>query len=122
MGTIPIRLTPDAGGDPLLCDAPDGFLAVSVHREHATRAPAGCQTLAYTDKCLHSFRIEQRPFWAFQFHPEVDRARLVERLTIYKAQYTEDDAHLERVLNAAAETPESNTLIRKFVERVLVGR
>jgi GMP synthase (glutamine-hydrolysing) len=121
MGTIPIRLTAQAVSDPLFRDVPDGFLAVSVHRERATRVPAGCQPLAYTDKCIHSFRVGRGPFWAFQFHPEVSRARLVERLTIYKAQYTEDDAHLERVLNAAAETPESNRLVHKFVERVLVG-
>jgi GMP synthase (glutamine-hydrolysing) len=122
VGTIPIRLTAHAGGDPLFCDVPDGFLAVSVHRERATETPAGCQVLAYTDKCIHSFRVEGRPFWAFQFHPEVNRARLVERLTIYKSQYTDDDAHLERVLSAAAETPESNRLVEKFVERVLIGR
>ncbi len=121
MGTIPIRLTRHAGGDPLFCDVPDGFLAVSVHRERATRVPAGCLPLAYSDRCLHAFRVGEGPFWAFQFHPEVSRARLVERLTIYKAQYTQDDAHLERVLNAAAETPESNRLVHRFVERVLLG-
>ena len=74
-----------------------------------------------TDACCHSFRVEGRPFWAFQFHPEVDRARLVERLTVFKAHYTEDDGELDRVLSAAGETPESNALPRKFVDRVLLG-
>jgi GMP synthase (glutamine-hydrolysing) len=120
MGTVPIRLAAEAGEDPLFHDTPADFLAVSVHRERTSEVPRGCQRLAYTDQCLHAFRIEHRPFWAFQFHPEVDRARLVERLTIYKAHYTDDDDHLDQVLRAAGETPESNMLVRKFVDRVLL--
>jgi GMP synthase (glutamine-hydrolysing) len=121
MGTIPIRLTQKAGDDPLLHDTPTDFLAVSVHRERTTETPRGCRRLAYTDQCLHAFRVEGARFWAFQFHPEVDRARLVERLTIFKALYTDDDDHLDRVLRTAGETPESNLLVRKFVDRVLLG-
>ncbi len=121
MGTVPIRLTEAARDDPILHDAPDGFLAVSVHRERSLVAPEGCIELANTDACCHVFRVAGKPFWAFQFHPEVDRATLVERLTHFKDAYTEDDAHLERVLDAARETPESNHLVTKFVERILLG-
>ena len=78
-------------------------------------------TLAYTDACCHAFRVTQSPFWAFQFHPEVDRATLVERLTVFKETYTDGDDHLQRVLDAAHETPESNRLVTKFVDRVLLG-
>jgi len=49
----------------------------------------------------------------------VDRATLVSRLTVYKDAYTDGDDHLQAVLDAAVETPESNALIGKFVERVL---
>ncbi|MAE97257.1 MAG: aminotransferase [Deltaproteobacteria bacterium] len=120
MGTIPIRLAEEARLDPILHDTPDGFLAVSVHRERALEAPQGCVTLASTDPCCHVFRVAGRPFWAFQFHPEVDRATLVERLTVFKDKYTEGDDHLKEVLDGARETPESNRLVTKFVDRVLV--
>ncbi len=120
MGTLPIRLADEARRDPILHDTPDEFLAVSVHRERALEAPEGCVTLAYTDACCHVFRVAGRPFWAFQFHPEVDRATLVERLTIFKAQYTENDDQLKQVLDGASETPESNRLVTKFVDRVLL--
>ena len=43
---------------------------------------------------------------------------LIERLTIYKDEYTENVEHLGRILASVQETPESNVLIRKFVERV----
>ena len=84
MGTVPIRLAEEALRDPILRDTPDGFLAVSVHRERAHAAPQDCITLAYTDACCHVFRVSGKPFWAFQFHPEVDRATLIERLTVFR--------------------------------------
>ncbi len=122
MGTLPIRLADAAADDPLFHDTTDGFHAVSVHKERATRLPEQCVLLAYTDVCAHAFRVSSKPFWAFQFHPEVDRATLIKRLTIYKSQYTDGDEHLDQVLSSAVETPESNMLVRKFVQRVLLGQ
>jgi GMP synthase (glutamine-hydrolysing) len=122
MGTLPIYLTQKSKSDPLFHDTPDGFLAVSVHQEKALVVPMGCDLIARTDECVHVFRVTNKPFWAFQFHPEVDKATLVSRLTIFKERYTEDEAHLTEVLAAARETPESNILVRKFVQRVLLSQ
>ncbi|MBS93294.1 MAG: aminotransferase [Chromatiales bacterium] len=121
MGTPAISLTPAAREDPLFADVPDGFRAVSVYKERTPELPVGCVLLAETEACPHAFRVAGRDFWAFQFHPEVDRTTLVERLTHYKEHYTDDDAHLQAVLDSAQETPESNDLMRKFVDRVLLA-
>lgn len=120
MGTIPIALTESAKTDPLLSDTPNGFLAVSVHRERALTAPPDCHVLAFTEACCHSFRVEGKRFWAFQFHPEVNKETLIERLTLYSKKYTESDDHLRQVLSKISHTPESNKLPRKFVERILL--
>jgi GMP synthase (glutamine-hydrolysing) len=120
MGTLPILLTDIATTDSLFRDVPDGFHAVAVHKERTTDLPEQCELLAYTEACAHAFKVTNKPFWAFQFHPEVDRATLVERLTIFKNQYTDGDDHLEEVLQSAVETPYSNGLVKKFVERVLL--
>lgn len=122
MGSVPIKLTKAAEKDPLFKDVSQNFMAISVHRERTIKAPPGCELLAYTDKCCHSFKVKNKPFWAFQFHPEVDKPTLIERLTIYKKQYTEDDAHLAEVLDAAVDTPEANNLVKTFVERVLLKK
>ena len=119
MGTIPISLRPQASDDLLFHDVPNGFNAVAVHRERAPVCPAGAIDLAYTTSCCHAFKVTGKRFWAFQFHPEVDRATLVERLTTYADAYTEDAAQLKTVLDNAVETPESNALMGKFVDRVL---
>ena len=119
---MPIRLTEAARRDPIFAGVPDNFMAVSVHQEKTTELPAGCELLAYTDQCIHSFRVKDKPFWTFQFHPEVDRPTIVERLTIYKDRYTKNDEHLEEVLAATVDTPESNALMGSFVDRVLLAR
>ncbi len=121
MGTPAIRVTDAGRQDLLFRDVPDGFRAVSVHKERAPELPASCILLAETDACPHAFKVDEKRFWAFQFHPEVDRKTLVERLTYYKEKYTDGDGHLQEVLDNAAETPESNGLVRRFVERVLVS-
>jgi len=121
MGTIPISLTPTAHDDPVFAGTPDGFKAVSVHKERAPELPECCELLAYTSACPHAFRVKGKPFWAFQFHPEVDRATLVERLTIFSAGYTDGSDHLQEVLAATQETPESNQLLGNFVDRVLLS-
>lgn len=122
MGTIPIKLSDAAKHDPLYRDTPNPFMAVSVHREKAITTPDNCIELAYTDVCSHSFKVKDKPFWAFQFHPEVDKKILVERLTVFKSKYTDGDDHLNEVLDNAVETPESNHLLRKFVDRVLLDQ
>jgi GMP synthase (glutamine-hydrolysing) len=119
MGSIPISLRPAAADDLLMHDVPDGFHAIAVHRERSIECPPGATELAFTEPCSHGFKVDGRRFWAFQFHPEVDKATLISRLTTYKEAYTEGDDHLQEVLDTAVETPESNDLMRKFVDRVL---
>ncbi|GGB98826.1 aminotransferase [Marinobacterium zhoushanense] len=121
MGTLPISLTPAAIDDPLFSNVPNPFMAVSVHRQYTDRLPERCEVLAYTEQCIHAFRVRGRRFWAFQFHPEVDKRILVERLTYYKAHYTDGDDHLQAVLDNAVETPYSNHLMTAFVDRVLIA-
>ena len=119
MGSIPISLRPAAAGDILFRDVPNNFHAIAVHRERSVHCPPGAIELAYTDACCHAFRVRSKRFWACQFHPEVDRPTLISRLTIYQENYTEDRNHLDEVLNSSVDTPESNALIGKFVERAL---
>lgn len=114
MGTLPISLAPAATEDPIFAGAPDGFHAVSVHKEKAVDCPPHCTLLAYTKACVHAFRVTGKPFWAFQFHPEVDRAVLVSRLTYYRDQYTGGNAHLQAVLDNAVDVHHATRLVENF--------
>ena len=120
MGTVKISLTDKAQSDSVYQGIKDRFPAVSVHRQYASEIPEPLETLAYTGQCIHSFKYRNKPLWAFQFHPEVDRDTLVKRLTIFSRHYTANAEHLKEVLGSAVETPESNILLGNFVERVLL--
>ena len=120
MGTVKISLTDKAQSDLIFQGIQDRFPAVSVHRQYASKIPEPLETLAYTEQCVHSFKYKNKPLWAFQFHPEVDRDTLVKRLTIFSRHYTANAEHLKEVLGSAVETPESNILLGNFVERVLL--
>ena len=120
MGTVKISLTDKAKSDLVYQGIEDRFPAVSVHRQYASTIPDPLEILAYTEQCIHSFKYKNKPLWAFQFHPEVDRETLVKRLTIFSRHYTDNSGHLKEVLDSAVETPESNILLGNFVERVLL--
>ena len=120
MGTVKISLTDKAKSDLVYQGIEDRFPAVSVHRQYASTIPDPLEILAYTEQCIHSFKYKNKPLWAFQFHPEVDRETLVKRLTIFSKQYTDNTEHLKEVLDSAVETPGSNILLGNFVERVLL--
>lgn len=119
MGTVPISLTPESSKDLLFSDSPHLFPAVSVHQQKAIEAPPGVTLLAETKECIHAFKVKNKNFWAFQFHPEVDRETLVSRLKIYEEKYTEGSQQYREVINNAVETPESHLLVKKFTTRVL---
>ncbi len=121
MGTPQIFLTAAGRGDLLLRDMPDGFRAVSVHQERTPELPEGVELLAYSDACPHVFKVIGRPFWAFQFHPEVDRAVLIQRLRVYQEKYTENASHFDAVIRESTETPDANALVNKFVQRILLA-
>lgn len=120
MGSIPITLTNLANIDPVFKGTKNNFPALSVHRQYADRLPENLDLLAYTSQCIHSFKYRDKPLWAFQFHPEVDRSTVFERLAIYKSEYTENEAEFHKVLNSLVETPESHMLVKNFIDRVVL--
>ena len=97
------------------------FLAVSGHQERALELPAGVTLLASTARCpYHAIKIDGKPFYGFQFHPEVDDLDLKARISRYQDRYLKTDGHLQEILDNLQPTPEANLLLDKFVCRVLL--
>lgn len=119
MGTYPIQLTTEALKDPIYKNTPSGFQAVSVHQEKATELPANCELHGFTLACCHSFKVKDKPFWAFQFHPELDRECLTVRLKAYQDQYTNGDDHFNQVIASLQDVDHANNLVRNFVDYLI---
>lgn len=122
MGTYPLQLTAAALKDELFHDVPNGFWAVSGHQERALVLPDGAILLASSTLCPYqAFRMAGKPFYAFQFHPEIDPADLRVRLTRYQSRYLESAEALAVILKNLQETPIANQLVKKFVDRILLS-
>jgi GMP synthase (glutamine-hydrolysing) len=122
MGVYPMQLAPAAQEDLLFHDVGDGFLAISGHKERALTLPKQTLCLASTERCpYHALKVLEKPFYGFQFHPELNPQDLEARIRRYQARYLQDDDHLQHVLATLQETPEANQLIAKFVDRVLLA-
>ncbi len=123
IGLYKIKLTTDASKDLLLHDCPDNFWAVSGHKERATILPTNAILLGSTPLCpYHIFTFPDKPFYAFQFHPEVDTKDLIVRISRYQDRYLEQEDSLQKIIDQAIhETNESNLLIEKFIDRIILS-
>ncbi len=70
IGWHEVELTPEGTADPLLGFLPERFESLQYHH-YEWLLPPGAVALARSARCLQAFRIEQRPAWGVQFHPEV---------------------------------------------------
>ncbi len=122
MGIYPVELTAKAKEDLLFYDTPDPFYAVSGHQERAINLPENVTLLASSKRCpYHAIKFNEKPFYAFQFHPEVNRQDLINRITRYANRYLNSQDELQQIIaKAQYETDESSLLVEKFVDRVLL--
>jgi GMP synthase (glutamine-hydrolysing) len=122
MGTYRLTLTEAATTDRLFHDVPREFWAVSGHKERAVSLPQEAILLAFSERCpYHAFKIANKPFYGFQFHPEVDPADLTSRITRYQARYLDSADRLTESLQDLQDTAIANQLIKKFVDRILLA-
>lgn len=124
MGTYPIQLTAAAKDDPLLYDIPSPFWGISGHKERAVSIPTDAILMAYTTDCpYHLIKFIDKPFYAFQFHPEVSCKDLIARITRYQIRYLDNPGELQQIIDASIhETTESNALISKFIDRIILPK
>ncbi len=122
LGTFDILLTEQGRTDALLGPLAPSFPAQLGHKDRASRLPADCVPLAFSERCPYQcFKVVDAPVIATQFHPELDRDAEAFRCRTYAAMYADAGvaAEMQRVIDGLRESPEATALMRRWVEQTL---
>lgn len=121
VGTYSLELTEEGVQDPLFGRLPESFQAQMGRKDRAGRLPEGVANLAKSDRCPYqAFRLGNRPIWASQFHPELDRDRNLGRFRNYLDGYAGAMSEQERedAFARFGPSPETEDLLPAFLELV----
>jgi GMP synthase (glutamine-hydrolysing) len=121
VGTIELRLTEAGQADSLFGQLPGTFNAQAGHEDHVVELPPDAVLLASSGRVAEqAFQFKGRPIYCTQFHPELDRRALLERVQAYP-EYIERSAGIpfDEFIASVRETPEANGLLRRFVKLVI---
>ena len=121
VGTHWLELTPEGKKDPVFGPLGDRFQVLIGHEDIVTKLPDGATLLASSATVENeAFHFPGKPIYCTQFHPELDRAGIIERIAHYPA-YLRLTGHdtLEEFSAATPETPETEAILRRFVSVAL---
>jgi GMP synthase (glutamine-hydrolysing) len=117
VGTIEMHLTAAGRDDPLFGSLPPVFAAQAGHEDHVVALPPDAVLLASSARVQEqAFRFEGRPIYCTQFHLELDRASVIERVMAYP-EYVARIARvpMDEFMASVRETREANSLLQRFV-------
>lgn len=120
LGSIEVRLTDAGRVDPLFAPLGDRFLAPMGHQDIVTELPPQTIRLASSDKVENqAFRVAGKPIYGTQFHPELDRTGLIERVHAYP-QYVEaiTGETIDQFIAGCQETPQTDQLLGRFMQEL----
>ena len=124
LGTIEVQLTPAGRSDPVFASLPDRFGTIMGHQDIVTRLPTGATLLASSERVENqAFCFAGKPIYCTQFHPELDRTGLLERLAAYP-RYVESIAGMSMTdfKEHCADEPQTASLLPRYVERFFAGQ
>ncbi|MCH7798038.1 MAG: type 1 glutamine amidotransferase [Planctomycetes bacterium] len=126
VGTHEVYLTDRGREDPLfgpMAAAGEFFPAQMGHEDVVDRLPDGAVLLAKTRLSNQAFYFPGKPIYCTQFHPELDREKLLDRLRKYPA-YIERITGMpydEFVEKQTGESSHADALLLRFVKLVMNG-
>lgn len=118
VGSFHVWLTEDGKDDPVFGPLPFRFSVQLGHHDRVASIGEGVVELAASDRCCYqAFRIEGRPVYSTQFHPEMTVEDLRHRLRMYKESYLPGKGDFEAFVAALRPSTEAYTLIQRFLDR-----
>ena len=121
VGTAWVELTHEGESDPVFGPLGKRFRVPIGHEDVVTEIPKSARLLASSDLVENqAFVFVDKPIYATQFHPELNRTDLVARLTKYR-EYLPLTGHksIKEFKDNTPETPESESILPRFLREVL---
>jgi GMP synthase (glutamine-hydrolysing) len=118
VGTVWLELTPEGEADPVFGALERRFQVQIGHEDIVTALPPQATLLASSEWVENeAFRLEGAPIYATQFHPELDRRGVIDRLRIYPSYLPLTGASTVEELEAITpETPHTVGILTRFLE------
>jgi GMP synthase (glutamine-hydrolysing) len=119
VGTVELELTKVGRADSIFGTLPQKFAAQAGHEDHVIRLPPDAELLASSLRVREqAFRFSDLPIYCTQFHPELDRSAMMERVVAYPEYIARiAEVSFEEFTANLRETPETNSLLRMFVKQ-----
>lgn len=123
VGVTWMELTAAGRDDPIFGPLGMRFQALSGHEDHVTELPDDAVLLASSEKSVNqAFHFPGRPIYATQFHPELDRTGLIDRMRRYPMYIPLAGASsLEELEEITPETPHTEGILERFLEVVVAA-
>ncbi len=123
VGSYLVSVTEHASDDPLFHDFPSQFWAQIGHHVSVTKLPDGAVNLASSTKCqIQAFTWPGSTQYGLQFHPDLTKTGLMERVIHYRDAYAADPMAFDIIMENAKESPSTDHLLQKFIERIVLPR
>ena len=118
IGTHDLELTPAGSADPVFGRLSVAFKAQMGHEDRVHTLPSRTTLLASSPRVANqAYRFDDAPVYCTQFHPELDAAGILARLSAYPRYLAEVSGEsYEEIVARLEETPEANQLVRWFVD------
>ncbi len=121
LGTHSVTLNEAGRRDPLFEGLGNTFEAQFGHNDFVARLPTSAVNLAYTELCaVQAYRLEGKPVYSTQFHPELSHSENRERAERYLRVYAPELTDPERLKELFRPSEAASSLLPRFV-RMMFG-
>lgn len=117
LGTLEVTLNEQGRSDPLLSTLEGTFLAQFGHNDQVEVLPEGAINMASTPRCpVQAYKLQGKPVYSTQFHPELSFLENRERAQRYFAVYDPELAHPDNLEKLFKPSEPASALLPRFME------
>ena len=117
VGTYTVQVSKAGRQDPLFAELAPEFEAQLGHHDQLAQLPPGTVALATSSRCPYqAFRIPGKPIYGTQFHIEMDKEAMRQRLDMYREVYAAEPSLYDAIAQRLRPSPAADRLLLRFLE------